>query len=159
MTATAQDVATLIGQAQAAYARCIDNGELERWPEFFEERCTYKITTADNYAQGLEAGLVFADSRAMLVDRITSLREANIYERHAYRHILGQPYIAAHEGERVRSETPFLVVRIMREGATDVFASGRYLDLYALNGGSAKLIERIVVCDSSRFDTLLALPL
>ena len=54
----AQDVASLIGQVQAAYARCIDNGDLDAWPDFFEERCTYKITTADNYSQGLEAGLV-----------------------------------------------------------------------------------------------------
>jgi anthranilate 1,2-dioxygenase small subunit len=59
----------------------------------------------------------------------------------------------------VRSETPFVVLRIMREGATDIFVSGRYFDLYSLSGGSPKLIERIVVCDSSRFDTLLALPL
>ena len=42
---------------------------------------------------------------------------------------------------------------------SDVYASGRYVDRYALRGGSAKLLQRIVVCDSSRFDTLLALPL
>jgi anthranilate 1,2-dioxygenase small subunit len=154
-----EDVASLIGHAQAAYARCIDNGELESWPAFFEEGCTYKITTADNHAQGLEAGIVFANSRAMLIDRVTSLREANVYERQVYRHILGLPYIAERDGERVRSETPFLVVRIMRDGTTDIFATGRYLDLYALRENSPKLIERIVVCDSSRIDTLLALPL
>ena len=59
----------------------------------------------------------------------------------------------------MRSETSFLVVRIMRDGTTDIYATGRYLDLYSLQGSSPKLIERIVVCDSSRFDTLLALPL
>jgi anthranilate 1,2-dioxygenase small subunit len=154
-----QDAATLIGHVQAAYARCIDNGDLAAWPDFFEEQCTYKITTADNYNQGLEAGVVFANSRAMLVDRITSLKEANIYERHIYRHFLGQPYIESQEGTQVRSETPFFVLRIMRDGTTDVYASGRYVDRYALRGGSAKLLQRIVVCDSSRFDTLLALPL
>ena len=59
----------------------------------------------------------------------------------------------------MRCETPFLVARIMRGGETEIFATGRYLDLYVLNGESAKLAERIVVCDSSRIDTLLALPL
>jgi anthranilate 1,2-dioxygenase small subunit len=47
----------------------------------------------------------------------------------------------------------------MRDGSTDIYATGRYLDLYSLQTNPPKLIERIVVCDSSRFDTLLALPL
>lgn len=153
------DVVGLINRVQAAYARCIDNGNLDAWPDFFEESCTYKITSADNYAQGLAAGIVFANSRAMLLDRVAALREANVYERHAYRHFLGQPWIVSEEADEARSETSFLVVRIMRDGTTDVFATGRYLDVYKLNGGAPKLSERIVVCDSSRFDTLLALPL
>jgi anthranilate 1,2-dioxygenase small subunit len=154
-----QDVVNLINHVQGAYARCIDNGQLEAWPDFFEENCTYKITTADNYAQGLEAGVIFANSRGMLRDRVASLREANIYERHVYRHFLGQPWILAEDAAEVSSETSFFVARIMRDGATDVYATGRYLDVYRLNGGAPKIRERIVVCDSSRFDTLLALPL
>jgi anthranilate 1,2-dioxygenase small subunit len=153
------DVVGLINHVQSAYARCIDNGNLEAWPDFFEENCTYKITTADNYAQGLEAGVIFANSKGMLLDRVASLREANIYERHVYRHFLGQPWIVSEDADEVRSETSFFVARIMRDGTTDVYATGRYIDIYKLNGGAAKLRERVVVCDSARFDTLLALPL
>jgi anthranilate 1,2-dioxygenase small subunit len=153
------DASGLIGHAQNAYARCIDGGDLEAWPDFFENECIYKITTADNYAGGLEAGVIFANSKGMLRDRVASLREANIYERHVYRHFLGQPWIVSQEGAEVRSETSFFVARIMRDGTTDVYATGRYIDTYAMNGAAPKLRERIVVCDSSRFDTLLALPL
>jgi anthranilate 1,2-dioxygenase small subunit len=153
------DVAGLINHVQSAYARCIDNGNLEAWPDFFDDDCTYKITTADNYSQGLEAGVIFANSKGMLRDRVASLREANIYERHTYRHFFGQPWILSEEADAVRSETSFMVARIMRDGTTDVYATGRYIDLYRLNGGALRLRERIVVCDSSRFDTLLALPL
>jgi anthranilate 1,2-dioxygenase small subunit len=153
------DVAGLINHVQSAYARCIDNGDLEAWPDFFDDDCTYKITTADNYSQGLEAGVIFANSKGMLRDRVASLREANIYERHTYRHFFGQPWILSEETDAVRSETSFMVARIMRDGTTDVYATGRYIDLYRLNGGALRLRERIVVCDSSRFDTLLALPL
>ena len=154
-----KDVASLINHVQNAYARCIDNGNLEAWPDFFEENCTYKITTADNYTQGLEAGVIFANSRCMLLDRVASLREANIYERHVYRHFLGQPWIVSEDAGEVHSETSFFVARIMRDGTTDVYATGRYIDIYRLNRDAPKLRERIVVCDSSRFDTLLALPL
>jgi anthranilate 1,2-dioxygenase small subunit len=153
------DIAGLINHAQNAYARCIDSGNLEAWPDFFEEDCVYRITTADNHAQGLEAGLIFANTRGMLIDRVASLREANIYERHVYRHFLGQPWIVSQNANDVRSETSFFVARIMRDGTTDVYATGQYIDTYTLTGTEPKLRERIVVCDSSRFDTLLALPL
>ena len=65
----------------------------------------------------------------MLQDRVSALREANIYERQSYRHILGQPSILHENGGEVRSETSFLVARIVQDGDTDIFATGRYLDL------------------------------
>lgn len=145
--------------AQSGYARCIDDGELEAWPDFFCETTLYRVTTAENHRQGFEAGIIWADSRGMLKDRVSALREANIYERQSYRHITGVPAILEAGGDEARSETPFLVARIMRDGRTDLFATGRYLDRYRDEGGALKLAERIVVCDSPRIDTLLALPL
>jgi anthranilate 1,2-dioxygenase small subunit len=148
-----------ITKSQADYARCIDDDRLEAWPDMFHGPCLYRITTASNYRDGLEAGIVFANSRGMLVDRVSALRDANIYERQTYRHILGQPSILSEEGAIVRSETSFLVARIMQDGETSIFATGRYFDVYEIADGVAKLNERTVVCDSSRIDTLLALPL
>ncbi|NWK42798.1 aromatic-ring-hydroxylating dioxygenase subunit beta [Ralstonia pickettii] len=154
-----QDIHQRIARAQAEYVRCIDDGDLARWPDFFTETCTYRITTADNYRRGLAGSMVYAASRGMLVDRIASLRDANVYERHAYRHLLGQPFVIAESDGEARSETAFMVARIMRDGSTSLFATGRYCDVYAFNGERAMLRERVVVCDSSRIDTLLALPL
>ncbi len=139
----------------ADYARCIDDDRLEEWPAFFLERCLYKITTADNVTKGYEAGLIYADSRAMLKDRVSALREANIYERQRYRHIVGLPMVR----DESAVETPFLVVRIMRDGKMDLFATGRYLDKVVEEDKTLKFEERVVVCDSSRFDTLVAIPL
>lgn len=153
------DVSVLIQRAQARYVRCIDEGPLEDWPGFFTESCRYRITTAKNHRAGLPAGLIWADTKAMLQDRVSALREANIYERHTYRHILGQPAILDEEGDDVLSETPFLVVRVTGDGPTDLFATGRYADRYLVRDGTALLRERVVVCDSSHIDTLLALPL
>ena len=148
-----------LAQLSADYARAIDDDRLEEWPAFFTDPCVYKITSADNHRRGWPAGLVYADSRGMLLDRVAALREANVYERQSYRHLVGLPAILAETDEDARVETPFLVVRIMRGGATDIFATGRYLDLVVDVGDALRLRERIVVCDSSRFDTLLALPL
>ena len=144
---------------QAAYIRCIDSNALETWPEFFLEQCLYKVTTAENQKNGFEAGIIFADSKDMLIDRVQALRQANIYEKQSYRHILGLPVIVRNGGSEAECETPFLVVRIMHDGATDVFATGVYLDKLREQGNGLKFASRLVVCDSSRIDTLMAIPL
>ena len=143
----------------AAYAAAIDHDRLEEWPDFFVDDCLYKITSADNHRRGYAAGIVYADSRAMLRDRVTALRRANIYERQRYRHIIGLPLVTANGAGGITAETPFLVVRIMRNGKSDLFATGIYLDKLRDDAARLRFVERIAVCDSAYFDTLLAIPL
>jgi anthranilate 1,2-dioxygenase small subunit len=144
---------------QAAYIRCIDNDDLEAWPNCFIDECLYKITTAENHRLGMEAGIIFANSKRMLIDRVAALRGVNIYERQSYRHILGLPSILKNGGAEAEIETPFLVVRIMHDGQSDLFASGVYVDTLRTEGEALLLAKRFVVCDSSRVHTLVALPL
>lgn len=143
----------------AAYASAIDSDALEQWPSFFTENCSYRITNVDNEQEGLPAGIVYADSRAMLHDRIAALREANIYERQRYRHLLGVPLVERADAAGAVARTPFMVARIMHTGETDVFATGEYRDRFELVDGQLLLAERVAVCDSTVTDTLLALPL
>src|SRR5215212_8044409 len=109
----------------AAYAACIDSDRLEAWPDFFHAQCLYKITTADNHVRGYAAGLIYADNRAMLADRVAALRGANIYERQRYRHVIGMPVLApppsGAAAGTIAAETSFLVVRTMRDGRMDLF--------------------------------------
>ena len=143
----------------AAYAQAIDSDALEQWPGFFAEQCMYRITNVENEKEGLPAGIVYADSRAMLEDRIAALREANIYERQRYRHLLGVPLLESSSADGAVARTPFIVARIMATGETALFASGEYRDRFTVQGGKLLLAERIAVCDSTVTDTLLALPL
>jgi 3-phenylpropionate/cinnamic acid dioxygenase small subunit len=148
-----------LAQLNADYARALDDDRMEEWPAFFTDPCLYLITTADNHRHGYTAGVVYADSRGMLRDRVAALREANVYERQSYRHVVGLPAVRDESDGGVRAETPFLVVRIMRDGRMDLFATGRYLDVLVDAGGALRFRERVVVCDNNRFDTLLAIPL
>lgn len=143
----------------ASYANVIDNDALEQWPAFFTERCHYRITNSENEQAGLPAGIVYADSRAMLEDRIAALREANIYEKQRYRHLLGVPMVESADANGAVARTPFIVARIMATGETLVFATGEYRDRFAVEGGKLLLAQRVAVCDSTVTDTLLALPL
>jgi anthranilate 1,2-dioxygenase small subunit/terephthalate 1,2-dioxygenase oxygenase component beta subunit len=144
----------------ARYVQALDDDRLEDWPNFFAEQCRYLVTTADNLAQGLPLGMIYATSRAMLRDRVRSLRQANVYEAQRYRHVIGPPVVEAGEGGLVRARTHFMVARIMHSGDTLLFATGRYDDRIVLDGPEApRFAEKVVVLDSRMVDTLLAIPL
>lgn len=152
------DLSRLV-ELNATYARIIDTDQLEEWPRLFLDPCLYKLTTAENVAKGHESGLIYADTRGMLEDRVSSLRKVNIYEGQRYRHIVGLPVVLGESGGTADVETPFLLVRIMRDGTTDLFASGIYRDkVKPDSAGALRFAERVVVCDGRRFDTLVAIP-
>lgn len=159
MSATSEAPDLMVQRLNARYASAIDNDRLEAWPDFFTPDCRYQIISAENYEKNLPIGLFFANSRAMLLDRVRSLREANIYAAQRYRHVLSPPVVIATDAAAITAETNFHVVRILADGATALFATGRYLDRVDLAGPAPLFAEKLVLCDSRRVDTLLALPL
>lgn len=143
----------------ARYTEAIDDDQLEKWPEFFRPDGKYLINTAENVAQGLPLGLMYATSQAMLRDRIKALRGANVYEAQRYRHVLSAPQIVRAEGNVLQVRTSFIVARIMHTGETLLFATGVYEDSVVLEGDTALFAEKKVIIDSRQVDTLLAIPL
>lgn len=146
-------------QLYTDYVHCLDTDELERWPDFFTEDCFYRITSAENYEAGMPLGLIHATSRNMLKDRVSALREANIYEPQRYRHLVSSIKIVEEHGEMLDLATNFLVVRTMQEGDMTLFGAGRYLDQVRLRDGAWKFARKTVVLDSRQIDTLLAIPI
>lgn len=154
------EVHLAVSLLQARYAQAIDDDRLEEWPEFFTDDCLYVVTSHDNHVRGLQAGIVYCDSKGMLQDRVSGLREANIFESHRYRHIVSLPATVQAEGGVVKSRTPFAVYRITRRKPSELFVTGSYEDEFVQGAdGELRIARRVVVCDSSVFDTLLAIPL
>jgi len=154
------DLASLqfeVERLHARYAHALDSDRLEDWPGFFTENGRYRIATAENEERDLPLPVLSAEGRAMMRDRVQSLRHANIYEPQRYRHVVSAVLIERDSERVVKSSANFLVIRIMHDGASAVFASGRYLDRIVVP--DMQYEERVVVCDSRRFDTLLAIPL
>jgi 3-phenylpropionate/cinnamic acid dioxygenase small subunit len=144
----------------ARYVHAIDEDRLEQWPDFFAADGRYRITTAENVERGLPLSLMYATSRAMMRDRVNSLRNANVYESQRYRHAVGTPLCETDKDGIVRAVTNFLVARIMHTGETTLFATGRYHDRIALPADARPhFVERTVILDSRQIDTLLAIPL
>lgn len=143
----------------ARYVHALDDDRLEEWPGFFLERGRYRITTAENYERKLPLPIIYADSRAMLRDRVSALRHANIYEAQRYRHVLSSTLVERIDAGSVSAISNFQVARIMHSGESMLFASGRYLDRIRMNGKEPQFEEKLVVLDSRSVDTLLAIPL
>jgi anthranilate 1,2-dioxygenase small subunit len=152
------DLQYLVEQLHAQYVHALDADRLEDWPLFFTENGTYRVATAENEARGLPLPVLYAEGRPMLRDRVASLRHANIYEPQRYRHMVSAVLVERIDEARARSVANFLVVRIMDNGETLLFASGRYVDRILL-APEPRYEERVAICDSRRFDTLLAIPL
>ena len=148
----------VVENLHARYAHALDAGRLEDWPELFTEDGTYRITTAENEERGLPLPVLYAEGRPILRDRVASLRHANIYEPQRYRHLVSAVLVERLSESTAKSVAGFMVVRIMESGDTLLFATGRYLDRIAL-APEPRYAERVVICDSRRFDTLLAIPL
>ncbi len=141
-----------------AYAHAIDDGDLEAWPGYFTEDAVYQITTRENHEAGLPLGIFYCESRAMMSDRILALRTANIFEPHTYCHMLSRSALSSN-GAGITARTNFTVVRTMQDGASELFAVGKYLDRIVLEDGAPRLAERRVILESRRVDVLLVFPL
>ena len=149
------DVAALL----AEYAHVVDDGRFEDWPRLFTEKCLYRITTRDNFDRGLPASIIVCDSRGMLEDRVVSIRTANVFEPHRYRHMVSCIRVedSGPDGWRLRSN--YLVTRTMADGTMTVFSTGEYRDAVVREGGRLLFRERVVICDHSVISNLIALPL
>jgi anthranilate 1,2-dioxygenase small subunit len=140
----------------AEYGALIDMAKFDEWLDLFAEECRYRIIPRENLDRGLPAALVFCDSRAMLEDRIRALREANKYNIHTDRHVIGLPRIVE---DGVTAEAPFAVYQTDQEGETRLFATGLYRDLVVSVGSRLKIRDKLILLDTFAIPTLLATPL
>ena len=141
------------------YAERIDEDQLEAWPELFADPCRYLIICRSNYEAGMRQGVMYAATRGMLLDRVFAIRRANLFEPHRYRHVVGPIRLKSVAGGTAVVHSHFMVARIMHDGTTSLFATGRYIDQIDISTDVYRFKERIVVLDSEKIDTLLAIPL
>ncbi len=141
------------------YVHCLDDDQLEIWPTLFTEKCLYRLIARENTDRNLSLAALFCDSRPMLTDRVVSLRHANIYERHSYRHIISSLIITDVKSDEVSASSHYAVFRTGTNGATELYQTGRYDDLIATENGEWLFRQKIVTFDTGRIDSLLATPI
>lgn len=146
-------------QLQQQYISALDNDRLEQWADFFTEECVYEIVPRENEDAGLPIGIIYCDSKRMLRDRVLSLRHANIYEVHSYRHMTSGMQLRVIDADTVETESSYVVVQTLQDGESFVYQAGRYLDVVVRTPDGWRYQSKRVIYDTSRVATLLATPI
>ena len=142
------------------WARRIDENQVESICDLLVPNGRYTITSRFNHDRGLPLSIVDAKSAAQLRDRILSMRVANIYEPHHYRHILSGVQIVGGEPQALEVRSNFLVIRTMDlTGETKLFITGQAQDVVDVTGTAPRFVSRRFVYDSRAIETLLVIPL
>jgi anthranilate 1,2-dioxygenase small subunit len=141
------------------YARILDNDQLEEWPDLFVEFGVYKVIPRENWHREPKLAILFCDSRAMMEDRIRSLRTANIFNLHYPRHIVTNVEVLTARGDEYDVAAAFTVYQTDLEGQTKLFSVGHYLDVITFADREPRFREKIAICDMFNIPNLLAIPL
>jgi anthranilate 1,2-dioxygenase small subunit len=129
-------------------ADALDDDRVEVLPDYFTEDCLYKVTSRENFDQGLPGALMYCDGVAMLRDRILAIRETQVYESRTWRHFISGLRVLGVEGDVIRARANFLVTEAMSDQDPKVFVVGRYVDTLERRSGRLLFKERIAVCDN-----------
>ena len=141
------------------YCACLDEGRYADWPDFFTEECVYQLIPRENFDRGLPLATLSFESRGMLKDRIYAITETLFHAPYYQRHILSGVRINGIDGEIIRSETSYVVIRTKQSELSEVFNTGRYIDIVVREPGGLRLRERRCVFDSELIRNSIIYPI
>jgi anthranilate 1,2-dioxygenase small subunit len=142
------------------WARAIDEDRVEAIADLMTPNARYTVTSRFNHDRNLPMAVIDCHSAAQLRDRIKSMRIANIYEPHHYRHMLSGVQIIGEEGGDLLVRSNFMVVRTMEmDGNMMIYATGQCQDVVAITADGPRFKRRKFIYDSRVIETLMVIPL
>ena len=144
-----------------AWARTIDEDRVESIADFMQESGRYRVQSRFNHDRDLPLAVIDCKGVAQLRDRILSMRKANVYQPHHYRHMIsGIQIISEPEPKVFEVRSNFLIVRTMDlSGDMKIFATGQTQDLISFQHDKPQFKDRLFVYDSRVIETLMIIPL
>jgi len=144
---------------QLEYVHAIDDGEIERWPEFFTDPCLYQLTGRDNYQRNLPVAVMRCESRAMLRDRVTAIRNASVFASRYIRHVLGGTRIIGRADDEILAQTNLAVYQTNTDGESMLLMAAEYRDRILEQDGGLKFREKLVIYDTLRLADSVVYPI
>jgi salicylate 5-hydroxylase small subunit len=148
-----------IQQLYADYSIAIDSGKWNLWPEFFTEKCVYKLQPRENYERGFPLATLFFSSKAMLIDRVYGITETIYHDPYYQRHVVGAPLVRNVEEGRIHCEANYAVFRTKLDKESTVYNVGRYIDTIVQTPTGLKFAERLCIYDSEMIPNSIIYPI
>lgn len=148
-----------LNQLYADYAAAVDSGQWDLWPEFFTEKCVYRLQPRENYERGFPLATLSFTSKGMLKDRVYGIRETLFHDPYYQRHVVGTPVVRHADNGRYQCEANYAVLRTKLSEASTVFNVGRYIDTVVKTPEGLKFESRQCIYDSEMIPNSIIYPI
>jgi anthranilate 1,2-dioxygenase small subunit len=143
----------------ARYGKCLDDGKLEDWIEFFTDDARYTVIAREAHERGLPMGVMSCEGRNMFVDRAVATRKTLVFAPRYMRHIVSRAVVSPFSEGVLRAEASYVVYQTQVEKPTEIFQCGRYCDEFVLRDGALRLKQRLCIYDSTIIPNALIFPI
>ncbi|WP_062365581.1 aromatic-ring-hydroxylating dioxygenase subunit beta [Variovorax paradoxus] len=140
------------------YCAVLDANDVERWPDFFSQEATYRVTSRQNALLNMPVGLIYCEGLDMIIDRALAVAHSQMFAPRHMLHVLGIARVLQETGNTISSQTPFILMQTLVEGPSTVHLAGVYHDRFVREGERLLLASREVIHDTEILDTALAYP-
>jgi anthranilate 1,2-dioxygenase small subunit len=136
----------------------LDHDQIERFPSYFVDDCTYQVVSRENYAEDLPQATIYCDGIAMVRDRVIALRETQVYVPRVWRHFISGVRITALDGDDIHVRANFLVTEAMSDRDPTVFLVGQYIDIVVRREARLMFRQHLAVYDNHHVRRSLIVP-
>ena len=148
----------LVEDFHCAYVDTLDNGDIERWPEFFTEDGVYRVIARDNVEADMPLALMMCDGMGMLKDRAYAIAHTEMYAPRYVLHQVSLVRVTGVEGDKVSATANYVVHETLIDEPTRILQVGRYRDVFRLKEGRLLLADRLCVFDTVMVPNCLVYP-
>jgi len=118
------ELRTEIDTFHVEYCAALDANDIERWPDFFAQDATYRITSRENALLDMPVGLIYCEGRDMIVDRALAVAHSQMFAPRHMLHVLGITRVLGETETTITAQTPFLLMQTLIEGPSTVHLAG-----------------------------------
>ncbi|PUE62132.1 ring-hydroxylating dioxygenase subunit beta [Limnohabitans sp. Rim8] len=136
----------------------LDDDQVEHFPNYFIDECTYQVVSRENFAQGLPQATIYCDGIAMVRDRVTALRQTQVYVPRSWRHFISGVRVMAVRDGQLHVSANFLITEAMSDQDPTLFLVGQYLGILVRVDGQLKFRQHLAVYDNHHVRRSLIVP-
>ena len=147
-----------VEQLYADYVAALDERRLDDWPDFFTDDCDYRVIARENWQRGLPLATIALESKPMLRDRVYGANTTLFHDPYYQRHLVSGLKVWR-EGDAIRAEANYLVIRTKLNEPSSVYNAGRYLDRLVEADGRLLFAQKVCVFDSELVPNSIIYPI